>query len=130
MRRQSCGQPKCMWRDLVLMGVLSVSLVVVFPVSVIHADEGHSEVSDAGLGIGSVLLTIPYGVCKIVYAGLGGIVGGMTWVLTGGNTEAATAIWEPSFYGTYVITPDHLKGNKPVRFLGVSPYDDHEWEGS
>ena len=26
--------------------------------------------------------------------------------------------------GTYVITPDHLKGNKPVRFLGVPPEEE------
>jgi hypothetical protein len=61
---------------------------------------------------------------KLVYATLGGIVGGFTYALTGGDLDTAKEVWEPSFYGTYVITPDHLKGNEPVRFFGVSAYED------
>ena len=88
------------------------------------ADGGTDQVEEAGLGVASALLTLPYGPAKIIYAGLGGIVGGATWVLTGGNTETAQTVWEPSFYGDYVVTPDHLTGKKPLRFFGVSPYDE------
>ena len=88
------------------------------------AQEGPDPVEEAGLGAASVLLTIPYGTAKILYAGLGGIVGGATWVLTGGNSETAQTVWDPSFYGDYVITPDHLTGKKPLRFYGVSPYEE------
>ncbi len=86
--------------------------------------EESDPVEEAGLGVASALLTIPYGPAKIVYAGLGAIVGGATWVLTGGDTETAQSVWEPSFYGDYVITPDHLRGKKPLRFFGVSPFGD------
>lgn len=123
------------WKRMLLKkGILAGFLVAVFFTSTIlplpqamaqnEKGEGSSKASDAGLGVASALLTIPYGVAKIVYAGLGGIVGGFTWVLTGGNTEAAKAVWEPSFYGTYVITPDHLRGNEPVRFFGIPPYEE------
>ncbi|MDT7042597.1 hypothetical protein [Candidatus Nitronereus thalassa] len=88
------------------------------------ADDGSDQVEQAGLGVASALLTLPYGPAKIIYAGLGGIIGGATWVLTGGNTEAAQTVWEPSFYGDYVITPDHLTGKRPLRFFGVSPYQE------
>ena len=88
------------------------------------AQEDSDPVEEAGLGVASVLLTLPYGTAKILYAGLGGIVGSATWVLTGGNTETAQAVWEPSFYGDYVITPDHLTGKTPLRFYGVSPYEE------
>ena len=88
------------------------------------AQEGPDPIEEAGLGAASVLLTIPYGTAKILYAGLGGIVGGATWVLTGGNTETAQTVWDPSFYGDYVITPDHLTGKTPLRFYGVSPYEE------
>jgi hypothetical protein len=27
-------------------------------------------------------------------------------------------------YGTYIITPDHLRGDKPIRFLGVADTED------
>jgi len=72
-----------------------------------------------GLGVSSFFLTIPYGLTKVVYATLGGIIGGFTYALTGGNDRAAKAVWDSSLRGTYVITPDHLKGDKAVRFLGV-----------
>jgi len=92
------------------------------------AQENSDPVEEAGLGVASALLTLPYGPAKIIYAGLGGIVGGATWLLTGGNLETAEAVWEPSFYGDYVITPDHLTGKKPLRFFGVSPYQEDAYE--
>jgi len=88
------------------------------------AQEDSDPAEEAGLGVASALLTLPYGPAKIIYAGLGGIVGGLTWVLTGGNIETAQGVWEPSFYGDYVITPDHLTGKTPLRFVGVSPYEE------
>jgi len=92
--------------------------------TLVSAQEAQDPVEEAGLGVASALLTLPYGPAKIIYAGLGGIIGGATWVLTGGNTEAAQTVWEPSFYGDYVITPDHLTGKTPLRFFGVSPYEE------
>jgi len=79
--------------------------------------------SGAGLQAASWLLTVPYGAAKVAFALLGGIVGGLTWALSGGNTEAAQSVWTTSIYGTYVITPDHLRGDKPIRFLGVAESD-------
>lgn len=76
--------------------------------------------SGAGLQAASFALTIPYGIAKTVFALTGGIVGGLTYVFTGLDTDAAKKVWHTSMYGTYVITPEHLRGEKPVRFLGVS----------
>ncbi len=92
------------------------------------AQEDSDPVEEAGLGVASALLTLPYGPAKIIYAALGGIVGGATWLLTGGNLEAAESVWEPSFYGDYVITPDHLTGKKPLRFFGISPYQEDAYD--
>jgi hypothetical protein len=80
--------------------------------------------SGAGLQAASYLLTVPYGAVKVVFAVLGGLVGGLTWVLSGGNTQAAQSVWTTSMYGTYVITPEHLKGDKPIRFMGVPAEND------
>ena len=60
----------------------------------------------------------------VVFAILGGVTGVLTYVFSGGDTDAAMAVWGTSVYGTYVITPDHLKGDKAVRFLGVPPGKD------
>lgn len=82
-------------------------------------DPTQTTASQFGLGVSSFFLTIPYGLAKVVYATLGGIIGGFTYALTAGNERAAKAVWDTSLRGTYVITPDHLKGDKAVRFLGV-----------
>ncbi len=89
------------------------------------AEEVDSSPSnEAALGVGSFFLTLVYSPLKLAYAILGGITGGFAFALTGGDMETAQSVWEPSVYGTYVITPDHLKGNEPVRFFGVSAYDE------
>lgn len=112
------------WSKCLLVTAMCL-LLIGGTTSLAAADDGTDQVEEAGLGVASALLTLPYGPAKIIYAGLGGLVGGATWVLTGGNTETAQTVWEPSFYGDYVITPDHLKGTKPLRFFGVSPYEEH-----
>jgi hypothetical protein len=69
----------------------------------------------------STLLYLPL---KLAFAIGGGIVGGLTYAFSGGNEKAAMPVWETSLYGTYIITPDHLQGNRPIRFLGVA--DSHD----
>lgn len=109
---------------MVLLSFLVMLLVIPVPASAAEEDGSKSE--EALLGLGSGVLTLVYLPAKVVYAALGGIVGGFAYVITGGNLETAKTVWEPSFYGTYVITPSHLKGDEPVRFFGVSPYDEEE----
>jgi hypothetical protein len=47
----------------------------------------------------------------------------LAYAFSGGNETAAKSIWTTSMYGTYIITPDHLRGDKPIRFLGVAEPD-------
>ena len=113
---------------IVLM-LIAFALVVGLgaPVVSFAAEEESSPSNDAALGAGSFFLTLVYSPVKLAYAILGGVVGGFTYALTGGNLETAQDVWEPSLYGTYVITPDHLKGNEPVRFFGVSAYEEETY---
>ena len=74
----------------------------------------------AGLQASCWVLTIPYGAAKMVYAIGGGFVGGLAWVVTGGNMEAAKSIWIPSMTGDYIVQPQHLTGEKHLYFVGVS----------
>ena len=76
--------------------------------------------SSAGMQAAAVLTTLVYFPLKLAFAIGGGIVGGLTYACSGGNEEAAKSVWTTSLYGTYLITPDHLQGNRPIRFLGVA----------
>src|SRR5215472_8211601 len=88
-----------------------------------EAAPAASETSPQGMGLqaASWLATAPYGSVKVAYALVGGIVGGLTWVFTGGNTESAKAVWIPSMTGQYIVQPENLTGDKPLRFMGGSP---------
>ncbi len=97
--------------------------LVMAPVGLAQDAEAPSEdgstASEAGLGAASLFLSIPYGVTKLAFAAGGGIVGGLAYIFSGADDAIAKNIWTTSMYGTYIITPAHLKGDKPIRFLGV-----------
>lgn len=80
--------------------------------------------SSAGLQAAAVLSTLVYFPLKTAFAISGGIVGGLAYAFSGGNEQAAKSIWTTSLYGTYLLTPDHLQGNRPIRFLGVADAND------
>ena len=76
------------------------------------------------MGAASAVATILYFPFKAAFALGGGIVGGLAYVFSGFNETTANSIWIPSMYGTYEITPEHLTGDRPVRFLGVAAQSD------
>ena len=82
-------------------------------------DASTGTPSGVGMQAASAVATILYFPFKAAFAIGGGIVGGLAYAFSGGSDQTAKNIWIPSIYGTYIITPDHLKGDKPVRFLGV-----------
>lgn len=113
-------------RNVSILMLLVFCMFIMVPVGLAQEAEPIEEggtANEAALGVGSFLLTIPYGATKIAFAIVGGVVGGLAWVCTGGDNETAKSVWTTSAYGTYIVTPEHLKGNKPVRFLGVPEED-------
>jgi len=92
--------------------------------SILLSGTARAEASDSegvGYGIGAALCSIVYGPAKIVYALLGSVVGGAAWAVTGGDASASTPIFESALYGDYVVTPDVLRGERPLEFVGRSP---------
>ncbi len=75
-----------------------------------------------GVGVGAATMAgnVVYVPAKLVYGILGGIAGGFGYALTGGNKETADSIWRASLGGDYILTPDMIRGNKPIRFSGPS----------
>jgi hypothetical protein len=83
----------------------------------------QGEEASMGLKLASGALSILYTPAKLVYAGLGGIFGGLAYVTTGGNAKVSQSIWDASIKGTYWLTPDHVQGRERVYFKGKSGVD-------
>ena len=103
------------------------AVMIVFTVALVIAGGGKTAIADdsgspsgAGLQAASWLATVPYGAAKVVYAVSGGLVGSLAWVMTGGNTEIAKAIWSPTMTGHYIVQPQNLTGDRPLHFVGGS----------
>ena len=77
--------------------------------------------SDAGMGVATVAATMVYTPAKLIYATVGGITGGFTYVLTGGNYETAAKVWNPALGGNYLLNPNHLRGQETIYFSGPTP---------
>ncbi len=81
-------------------------------------EEGGVNWPGVGYGVGTAVVDVVYVPAKVVYAILGGIVGGGAYALTGGNEQTANTIWRSSLGGDYVVTPDMLAGKEPIHFSG------------
>jgi type IV secretory pathway VirB2 component (pilin) len=95
-----------------------VALALVFQAGPVRAEGGASE---AGLGATSALTSLVYGPVKIVYAVLGVVFGGFAYGLSGGDSNVMRAVATPAIRGDYVITPTHLRGERPIEFFGQDP---------
>jgi hypothetical protein len=80
--------------------------------------DGNVNWKGVGIGAGTVAGNILYVPAKVVYGILGGITGGASYLVTGGNTQTANTIWRSSLGGDYVLTPDMVAGQKPIHFSG------------
>ena len=88
------------------------------PPQVSQPPTGGVNWGGVGVGAGTVAGNILYVPAKLVYGILGGIAGGATYVLTGGNTQTANTVWRSSLGGDYVLTPDMVSGKEPIHFSG------------
>jgi hypothetical protein len=83
----------------------------------------HSQAGEAGLALGAAAANLIYLPAKTLVA-VGGLgLGAFTGLLTGGDVRAAYALWVPSAGGTFVLTPAHFDGTRPIEFFG-SDYAD------
>lgn len=99
-----------------LVGVLALALQA----SPVRAED-ESGASEAGLGAAAAISSLLYGPIKIAYSTLGLVFGGFAWGLSGGDSQVLDAVVTPAIRGDYVITPSHLRGEKPVEFIGRRP---------
>ena len=132
------------WRLMVVAALVAGSMLAAGPVRAEDETEGWSTTpptgevatttssssdtwSTVGWGVLTGLANVLYVPAKLAYAGLGGVTGGLALGLTGGDTKTAEAIWDPSLFGDYFLTPSMIQGEKPFSFAGAplaSPHQD------
>jgi hypothetical protein len=79
---------------------------------------------EAVLGAGAAICSLVYAPTKLAFAGLGTVVSGLAWLMTGFDGEIARPIFYSAVRGDYVITPAHLEGRRGVEFVGRDPRDE------
>ena len=79
-----------------------------------------TTMTDAMLGIGSGLCTLVYTPLKITYATTGTAVGGLVWLFSAGHSESMERVLQTTAGGDYVITPEHLQGQRVIQWTGRS----------
>jgi hypothetical protein len=86
------------------------------------AGDHTKEVSkESGLGAAAAVSSLFYSPVKLVYAVGGLVIGSLAWVFTAGDTDVADKVYVRSLRGTYVITPEILRGEEPLVFIGRDP---------
>jgi len=110
------------WTKAVAL-VLLVAVMGVFllPPGWAWADDaasGGDGSDDTGIQVAAWALTVPYIIGKGAFALGGAVVGGLGYLFSGGDSDTAKTVWTKSIYGTYIIRPEHLRGEEPVYFLG------------
>lgn len=81
----------------------------------------ENTAEEAGFGALAALSSLVYGPVKVVYALGGAVVGGFAWVFSAGDNDVAIPIWNRSVRGDYVVTPQNIRGEKPLEFIGRDP---------
>ncbi len=102
-----------------------VALLLILPSTVSWADSDAEEstLSQVGIGTGSVVGSVIYFPIKAVFCGLGGLGSIYTRIFVG--PKATHEMVSSSCRGTWAITPDTLRGEESVTFIGdVPPYED------
>jgi hypothetical protein len=109
------------WRRRTRSLALSALLCVVVAAPSVAWADGKEMSKRAGLGFGSAIASLIYAPVKLCYALGGLVVGGLAWSFSGGDNEVAKVVLIPSTLGDYVLTPEHLVGDRPIEFFGRDP---------
>lgn len=97
---------------------IACALVVTIVVSARPAMAEEGFFTKAGIGLGTALVNVLYIPAKFTYATVGGLIGGFAWLLSLGDTETAMGVWQPTMGGSYIVTPNMLRGREPLEFTG------------
>jgi hypothetical protein len=97
-------------------GIVALTLMVASPA---RAEEA-TTMAESMLGLASAVCTMVYTPIKVGYAAGGLGVGTLVWLFSAGNTDSMNSVLKTTAGGDYVVTAEHLRGIKVLRFAGRS----------
>ena len=103
------------------LALLAFVLVVAASPGLAQAQESEPTYENGGLGAAAALCSLVYGPLKLTSAILGLVVGGLAYPLSGGDADVTMRVINTSVRGDYVVTPSHLRGERPLEFFGRAP---------
>ena len=77
-------------------------------------NESHTPMTYAA----SVLASTVYFPAKVVFAGAGAVTSGVAYLVTAGNSQSASSIWNAAVEGDYIVRPDVIEGSRPLHVTG------------
>lgn len=83
--------------------------------------ETAGPVTNFAYGAGSAIATLFYGPAKVLYAVGGSVIAGCAYLFSGGDGSVASPIIDAAMRGDYVISPDVLRGERELHFIGERP---------
>ena len=98
-----------------------LACVLVLGASPALAQQSEPTYENGGLGAAAALCSLVYAPVKLTTAILGLVVGGFAYPLSGGDTDVMMSVINTSVRGDYVVTPSHLRGERPLEFFGRAP---------
>lgn len=86
-----------------------------------HASEEQTGPAESlGWGMAAVGTNLLYIPVKMVWALTGSLTALLAWGFSAGNGDVALSVLEPSLGGTWVVTPEMMRGAEPILFIGPS----------
>ncbi len=109
----------------------AAAVLLVAPGAAFAGSNDADMARDGGLGAGSALCSLLYGPVKILYATGGILTGALAFGFSGGDVDVARSILTPSVLGDYVVTTEHLRGQRKLEFIGrAAEPSQPSWESS
>lgn len=84
------------------------------------SEEQMGPAESLGWGMAAVGTNLVYIPVKMVWALTGSLTALLAWGFSAGNGDVALSVLQPSLGGTWVVTPEMMRGDDPILFIGPS----------
>ncbi len=124
---RSTGRPRAL-RGWLATVVLSAAMGL-FPSPPASAELGEEgAASSFFFGMSAGLLTLVYTPLKVLYATAAIPVSGLAYLWSVGDSDMAGRVMRSGTQGTFVVTPEHLRGEASLDFVGTAEEGPPEYE--